>query len=46
VVGKILLEPAKRGGSIKPGVERSGNPRIIEVKRNEPTKWAIAVKSK
>ena len=30
------------GGSIKPGVERSGTPGSLEHKKEEPAKWATA----
>src|SRR5438552_17132350 len=42
---KTYVEPAKRGDSIKPGVERSGTPGIVGEQREEPAKWATAVSS-
>jgi len=37
-------EPAKRGDSIKPGVERSGTPGIVGVKKEEPAKRGDSIK--
>src|SRR5882724_10345436 len=39
---KFAFEPAKRGDSIKPGVERSGTPGSVGGERKEPAKWATA----
>ena len=35
---ELELSPPKRGDSIKPGVERSGNPRIVGVRGEKPAK--------
>src|SRR5437870_4159237 len=40
---RTCIEPAKRGYSIKPGVERSETPGIVGVQREGPAKWATAV---
>src|SRR5713226_7551412 len=43
---KDSLEPAKRGDSIKPGVEPSETPGRVKVWSRKPTKWATAISSR
>ena len=43
---KDSLEPAKRGDSIKPGVERKRNSRAPCGMEQKPTKWATAISSR